>query len=60
MDEISHLLDSIHADPVYREFLANEELRAFVREFMGWGREVLVERAMLRHNVPGSLSTGVQ
>ncbi|KAL6721449.1 hypothetical protein ACLMJK_000552 [Lecanora helva] len=58
-DVISALLDEIHAAPYYREFLAHEDLRKFVREFMGWEREVLVERAMLRHNVPGGRSTGV-
>ena len=60
VDEISRLLDSIHADSGYRRFLEHPALRSFVREFMGWKEEVLVERAMLRHNVPGSLSTGIQ
>ena len=31
----------------------------FIREFKGWKQEVLVERAMLLHNCPGSLSTGI-
>jgi phytanoyl-CoA hydroxylase len=26
---------------------------------MGWKKEVLVKRSMLRHNVPGGLSTGI-
>ena len=60
VDETNHLLDAIHADSVYRKFLEHPDLRKFVREFMGWKAEILVERAMLRHNVPGSLSTGVQ
>jgi len=59
-DEISRLLDDIHADDGYREFLKHPALRSFVREFMGWKAETLVERAMLRHNVPGSLTTGIQ
>lgn len=53
------LLDVAHATPTYRKFLAHPSLRTFIREFMGWKQEVLVKRALLRHNCPGSLSTGV-
>ena len=53
------LLDTAHATPAYREFLAHPALRSFVRGFMRWSKEVLVDRAMLRHNCPGSLSTGI-
>ena len=53
------LLDAVHATSTYREFLAHPALREFVRNFMSWKQEILVERAMLRHNCPGSLSTAV-
>lgn len=53
------LLDAVHASPTYREFLAHPALRQFVRTFTGWEQEILLERAMLRHNCPGSLSTAV-
>ena len=53
------LLDIAHTTPSYRKFLEHPSLRAFVRDFMGWDKEVLVDRAMLRHNVPGSLSTAI-
>ncbi|KAI4092151.1 MAG: hypothetical protein LQ344_003634 [Seirophora lacunosa] len=53
------LLDAAHADPCYRTFLAHPDLRAFIRHFTGWKQEVIVDRAMLRHNCPGSKSTGI-
>lgn len=53
------LLDAAHADPYYRTFLAHPALRAFIRHFTGWKQEVIVDRAMLRHNCPGSKSTGI-
>ncbi|KAL8904714.1 MAG: hypothetical protein Q9207_003078 [Kuettlingeria erythrocarpa] len=53
------LLDAAHADPFYRTFLAHPSLRSFIRHFTGWKQEVIVDRAMLRHNCPGSKSTGI-
>ena len=53
------LLNAAHADPVYRTFLAHPSLRSFIRHFTGWKQEVIVDRAMLRHNCPGSKSTGI-
>ena len=53
------LLDIAHATPTYRQFLEHPALRSFVRDFMSWKREILVKRALLRHNCPGSLSTGI-
>ncbi|KAF6219106.1 hypothetical protein HO133_004931 [Letharia lupina] len=53
------LLDTAHATPAYRRFLTHPALRAFVRHLMRWRAEVLVDRAMLRHNCPGGRSTGV-
>ncbi|KAL8683466.1 MAG: hypothetical protein Q9224_006682 [Gallowayella concinna] len=59
IESTNYLLDAAHADPVYRTFLAHPSLRAFIREFTGWKHERLVDRAMLRHNCPGSQSTGI-
>ncbi|KAL8832907.1 MAG: hypothetical protein Q9170_004668, partial [Blastenia crenularia] len=53
------LLNAAHADPIYRAFLAHPSLRSFIRHFSGWKQEVIVDRAMLRHNCPGSKSTGI-
>ena len=52
-------LEAAHVNPRYRAFLQHPKLRQFVRDFMGWKKEVLMERAMLRHNVPQSFSTGI-
>jgi phytanoyl-CoA hydroxylase len=52
-------LVEVHKHPFYLAFLEHPKLRAFVREFMGWERDVLVKRTLLRHNVPNGLSTGV-
>ncbi|KAL8711861.1 MAG: hypothetical protein Q9220_003805 [cf. Caloplaca sp. 1 TL-2023] len=58
-DSVNAILNGIHADPVYRTFLAHPSLRAFIRHFTGWEQELIVDRAMLRHNCPGSQSTGI-
>lgn len=41
-------LEEAHRLPVYLKFLEHEGLRGFVRRFMGWEREVLLKRTMLR------------
>ena len=53
------LLDAAHASDFYRRFLKHSALRTFVRDFMDWPKETLLKRAMLRHNCPGSFSTGI-
>ncbi|MCJ1391186.1 hypothetical protein MMC18_004048 [Xylographa bjoerkii] len=53
------LLDSIHSHPSYRSFLAHPTLRSFIRTLTGWDKEVMLNRGLLRHNVPQSLSTGI-
>ena len=52
-------LTEAHASEFYQTFLAHPDFRKFVREFMGWERELMITRNMLRHNVPGGLSTGL-
>lgn len=41
-------LTEAHALPVYQAFLAHPALRAFIREFMGWKKETMVMRNLLR------------
>ncbi|KAL8889377.1 MAG: hypothetical protein Q9192_006027 [Flavoplaca navasiana] len=53
------LLESAHTDPEYDAFCKHPALRSFVRNFMGWEKEVMLKRAMMRHNFPGCLATGV-
>jgi phytanoyl-CoA hydroxylase len=57
-DELS-ILTAAHTDPDYRGFVAHPKLRQMVRALMGWDEEILLNRTMLRHNVPGGESTGV-
>jgi phytanoyl-CoA hydroxylase len=52
-------LVSAHVTPNYRSFLAHPVLHKFVQDFMAWAKPVLVTRTMLRHNVPGGISTGI-
>lgn len=52
-------LTEAHASAFYQQFLAHPDFRGFIREFMGWERETMVLRNMLRHNCPGGLSTGI-
>lgn len=41
-------LEEAHYLPLYLKFLEHEKLRGFVREFMGWEKDVLLTRTMLR------------
>jgi len=52
-------LEAAHTMPMYLAFLEHPKFRAFVREFMGWKREVQIKRTLLRHNIPNGLSTGI-
>lgn len=52
-------LRGAHTTPQYLTFLRHPQLRQMVRDLMGWEEEVLLQRTMLRHNVPGAESTGV-
>ena len=48
------VLDDVHKSAEYREFLKHPDLRAWVRRLMGWESEVILNRGLMRHNVPGS------
>jgi phytanoyl-CoA hydroxylase len=52
-------LINAHTAPEYLSFLNHTDLRSFVRRLMGWDKEVLLQRTMLRHNAPGAQSTAV-
>ena len=52
-------LVTAHTKPEYLQFLSHPALRSFIRDFTGWKEEVIFKRAMLRHNVPHGLSTGI-
>lgn len=41
-------LESAHHMPFYIAFLEHPKLRTFVQEFMGWSKDVLITRTMLR------------
>ncbi|KAG0647550.1 hypothetical protein D0Z07_6824 [Hyphodiscus hymeniophilus] len=56
--KVNRLIEA-HLTPEYLSFVAHPVLGSFVRKFMDWKNEVLVKRSMLRHNVPGGLSTGI-
>lgn len=52
-------LVKVHSTPEFLKFFDHPKLRDFVRTFMGWKKEVLMKRTLLRHSVPGAPSTGV-
>lgn len=42
-------LESAHTMPIYLAFLEHPKFRQFIREFMGWEKDVLITRTMLRY-----------
>jgi len=46
--ERQRLLESAHTLPGYLAFLKHPDLRAFVRKLMGWDRDVILKRTLLR------------
>jgi phytanoyl-CoA hydroxylase len=57
-EELKRLI-AAHVMAPYLDFVNHPKLRTLVQELMGWDKEVLLQRTMLRHNVPGGESTGV-
>lgn len=57
-DELNRLV-AAHVKQPYLDFVAHPRLRSMVRDLTGWDDEVMLQRTMLRHNVPGGHSTGV-
>lgn len=57
-EDLKRLLGA-HVTAPYLDFVNHPKLRHLVRALMQWDEEVLLQRTMLRHNVPGGESTGV-
>ena len=57
-DELKALTEA-HTKEDYRTFVGHPSLRRIVRELRGWDRDVLLQRTMIRHNVPHGASTGI-
>jgi phytanoyl-CoA hydroxylase len=53
-DSAMQTLDEIHASKEYQDFITHPDLCHWVRQLMGWEKEVVLKRGLLRHNVPGS------
>ncbi len=56
--QVQTMIDS-HAIPDYLHFLEHPALRQCVRDLMGWKKDILLRRTMIRHSVPGGVSTGI-
>jgi phytanoyl-CoA hydroxylase len=52
-------LIAAHSSPQYLAFLSHSALRGFIRKFTGWKKDIILERTMLRHSVPGASSTAI-
>lgn len=58
-EEMREKIASSHLIPRYLDFLQHPSLRKFVQDFMGWKREVMLQRTLLRHTVPTLQSTTI-
>lgn len=48
-DRVDRLVTA-HTHPMYNFLLEHPKLRGFVREFMGWEKDVLIKRTLLRYS----------
>ncbi|KAL4889688.1 hypothetical protein BDV59DRAFT_210112 [Aspergillus ambiguus] len=55
----ANILIEAHKDPQYRAFVEHPVLTKFIRDLMSWKEHVILDRTMLRHNVPFGLGTGI-
>ncbi|KAJ5623995.1 hypothetical protein N7510_000304 [Penicillium lagena] len=53
------ILVDAHKESEYRAFIEHPALTKFIREFMEWKEHRLLDRSMLRHNVPFGKGTGI-
>lgn len=53
------ILVDAHKAPEYRAFVEHHALTKLVRDLMQWKEHRLLDRTMLRHNVPFGLGTGI-
>lgn len=51
--DLGRLIEA-HKTPRYQHFVHHPKLRKMVRDLMGWDEEIMLQRSMLRHNVPSS------
>ncbi|KAJ5608995.1 hypothetical protein N7528_009562 [Penicillium herquei] len=58
-EEEARILIDAHKELEYRSFVEHPALTGFVRNIMGWQEHQLLDRTMLRHNVPFGLGTGI-
>lgn len=58
-DEELRRLTVAHTTAEYDQFVNHSNLRCMVRNIMGWKHEIMLQRTLLRHSVPGGDSTGV-
>ncbi|PYH90168.1 hypothetical protein BO71DRAFT_452963 [Aspergillus ellipticus CBS 707.79] len=56
--EAKILIDA-HSDPQYRAFVEHPALTTFIRNLMNWEEHIILDRTMLRHNVPHGMGTGI-
>lgn len=47
LEKVEKLIEA-HTTPIYLAFVEHPQLRGFIREFMGWKRDVMVQRTLLR------------
>ncbi|KAK5169901.1 uncharacterized protein LTR77_005879 [Saxophila tyrrhenica] len=57
-EELRRLTEA-HTTEGYEKFTSHDRLRGMVRDIMGWKQEVMLQRTLLRHSVPGGDSTGI-
>lgn len=53
------ILVDAHSESAYRAFVEHPALTCFIRNLMDWKDHVLLDRTMLRHNVPFGQGTGI-
>ncbi|KAJ5357385.1 hypothetical protein N7541_004543 [Penicillium brevicompactum] len=53
------ILIDAHKEAEYRAFVEHPALTKFIRDLMGWKEHRILDRTMLRHNVPLGKGTGI-
>ena len=53
------ILIDAHKEQEYRAFVEHPALTKFIRNLMGWKEHRILDRTMLRHNVPLGKGTGI-
>ncbi|KIY01819.1 uncharacterized protein Z520_01957 [Fonsecaea multimorphosa CBS 102226] len=57
--EYTRKMVAAHTAPWYREFCEHPAMKAFIERFSGWADASLLERSLLRPNIPGGEITQV-